>query len=155
MRHMKLFIFFLAPLGLALLSGCGQNSPSANSTPTSPASQGPTLGAPVDMTGSQQVTVKIIDTSSNASGYWYDNPSIKIKVGTTVTWINTSSAEHTVTSGEPGAPDGKFDSGIGNLLQPGDKGASSAFTFTFKTAGSYPYYCQIHPSMFGLVQVVS
>jgi len=159
MRHIKMLLFFLAPLGLILLSGCGQSSTpttsGGNPSPTPTQSQGSTLGAPVDMTGSQQVTIKLIDTSSNPSGFWFDNPSIKIKVGTTVTWINTSSAPHTVTSGAPGAPDGKFDSGISNLLQPGNKGASSTFTFTFKTAGSFPYFCQVHPSMIGLVQVVS
>jgi plastocyanin len=140
-------------LGLLLLAGCGQPGPTGSATPT--LAPVPTLGAPVDMTGSQHVTIKIVDASSNPSGYWYDTPSVKIKAGTTVTWINTSSATHTVTSGEPGAPDGKFDSGIGTLLQPHNQGAASTYTFTFKTPGSYPYYCLLHPAMIGLVQVVA
>jgi plastocyanin len=99
--------------------------------------------------------VKIIDTSSNPDGFWYDQPSIKIKVGTTVTWVNDSSALHTVTSGQAGAPDGKFDSGEDKLLQPHNQGAASMYQFTFKTPGSYPYYCTLHPAMIGLVQVVA
>ena len=140
-------------LSILLLVGCSQPGPTGNATPTPVPI--PTLGTPVDKTGSQQVTVKIIDTATNPDGYWYDTPSITVKAGTTVTWVNTSSALHTVTSGQPGAPDGKFDSGTTNLLQPGNKGAASEFSFTFKTPGSYPYYCALHPAMIGLVQVVA
>ncbi|HLW03848.1 MAG TPA: plastocyanin/azurin family copper-binding protein [Ktedonobacterales bacterium] len=138
---------------ILLLAGCTQSGPTGNATPT--LSPLPTLGAPVDMTGSQHVTIKIINTSTNVSGYWYDQPSIKIKVGTTVTWVNTSDAAHTVTSGQAGTPDGKFDSGMTNLLQPNDQGSASAFAFTFKTPGTYPYYCALHPAMIGQVQVVA
>jgi plastocyanin len=146
----------LLPMGLIallLLAGCGQPGPNGSATPT-PAPV-PTLGPPVDLTGSQHVTIKIIDASSTPSGYWYDQPSIKIKVGTTVTWVNMSGAAHTVTSGQPGAPDGKFDSGMANLLEPHNQGAASAYAFTFKTPGSYPYFCALHPAMIGLVQVVA
>ena len=140
-------------LSLLLLAGCTQPGPAGNATPT-PAPL-PTLGVPVDMTGSQHVTIKIIDTTTNISSFWYDQPSIKVKVGTTVTWVNTSSAAHTVTSGQAGTPDGKFDSGMTNLLLPHDQGAASAFAFTFKTPGTYPYYCALHPAMIGQVQVVA
>jgi plastocyanin len=154
MRNLRWLLLLLASASLLLLlSGCGQPGPTGSSTPT-PVPL-PTLGVPVDMTGSQHVTIKIIDTSSNPAGFWYDHPSIKISAGTTVTWVNTSSAAHTITSGQPGAPDGRFDSGDANLLQPGNKGASSMFSFTFKTPGSFPYYCALHPAMIGLVQVVS
>ncbi len=152
MRNLRWLLFI--SLGLLLLAGCGQPSqPGGNATPTQVPV--PTLGAPVDMTGSQHVTIKIIDTNANPDGYWYDYPSVKIKSGTTVIWVNFSGALHTVTSGAPGAPDGRFDSGAANLLQPGNKGASSTFRFTFKNAGSYAYYCQLHPAMIGLVQVVA
>ena len=136
-----------------LLVGCSQRGPAGSATPTLVPI--PTLGSPVDKTSSQQITVKIIDTATNPDGYWYDTPSITVKAGTNVTWVNTSNALHTVTSGEPGAPDGKFDSGTTNLLQPGNKGAASEFSFTFKTPGSYPYYRALHPAMIGLVQVVA
>ncbi|HEY7357870.1 MAG TPA: plastocyanin/azurin family copper-binding protein [Ktedonobacterales bacterium] len=154
---MRLFrwqlLLLMMSLTALLLAGCGQPGPTGNATPT--ALPVPTLGPPVDLTGSQHITVKVIDASSNPSGYWYDQPSIKVKVGTTVTWVNTSGAAHTVTSGQPGAPDGKFDSGMANLLQPRNQGAASAYAFTFKTPGSYPYFCALHPAMIGLVQVVA
>jgi plastocyanin len=138
---------------LLLLAGCTAGGPTGSATPTT--APLPTLGPPVDLTGSQHITIKIIDTSANISDFWYDQPSIKIKAGTTVTWINTSSAAHTITSGQAGTPDGKFDSGMTNLLQPHNQGAASAYSFTFKTPGTYPYYCALHPAMIGQVQVVA
>ena len=57
-----------------------------------------------------------------------------VAVGTKVTWKNTvGGLPHTVTS-----EDGKFDSEV--VTPNGD------FTFTFKAAGEYPYYCKLHAS---------
>jgi plastocyanin len=150
LRWMPLLMISLS----LLLAGCTQPGPTGNPTPTPRPL--PTLGTPVDLTGSQNVTIKIIDTNTNITGFWYDHPNVKIKVGTTVTWVNISSAPHTITSGTAGAPDGKFDSTTQNpVLQPNNQGASSTFSVTFTKAGSYPYYCSLHPYMIGLVQVVA
>lgn len=59
---------------------------------------------------------------------------LKIKQGTTVTWINQDPIFHTVTS-----IDDKFDSGH---MEPGKR-----FSYTFQEKGTYPYYCATHPSM--------
>ena len=60
-----------------------------------------------------------------------------VPVGTTVKWINkVGGLPHTVTS-----EDGKFDSGASSPIQ-----ANGEYSFTFKAAGSYPYYCQLHAS---------
>ncbi len=65
------------------------------------------------------------------------NPKNKtIAVGTTITWVNKDAANHTVTSGTPGNPDGLFDSGT--------IGSGGTYTHTFNTQGSFNYYCQIH-----------
>jgi plastocyanin len=66
---------------------------------------------------------------------------ITVTVGTTVEWINRDPVPHTSTSGRPGAPDGRWDSGF---LNPGD-----AYDHTFLAAGVFPYYCRIHPTMLG------
>ena len=72
---------------------------------------------------------------------------VKIDVGGTVTWTNdaTAAASHTVTSGDvqSGGPDGKFDSS----LMPVGK----TFSYTFTEAGTYKYFCQVHPWMTGVV----
>jgi plastocyanin len=153
---MRFFRFLaLAFISLLALAGCGGSSGNTSPTATSAQPAVPTLPPAVDLTGSTQVTVKIIDSSSNPAGYWFDQPNITIKVGTTVTWVNRSSAVHTITSGQAGAADGKFDSGTQNLLMPNNQGAASTFSFTFTKAGAYPYFCQIHPGMIGLVTVTA
>jgi plastocyanin len=68
-----------------------------------------------------------------------------VTVGTTIEWTNLDSALHTVTSGTPGNPDGKFNSG--------DMSQNATFSFVFQTPGVYPYYCALH-SFTGSVTVV-
>jgi amicyanin len=65
---------------------------------------------------------------------------LKVAVGTTVTWTNGDDIPHTVVS-----TDKVFKS---KVLDTGDK-----YSFTFTTAGTYPYFCSIHPKMTGKVVV--
>ncbi len=106
-------------------------------------------GKQVDMTGKAQVAMQIVNSTTNTSGYDFQYTNIKISKGTTVTWTNVSGAPHTVTSGAPGAIDGKFDSrGKNNaILAPDNAGAGSVYSFTFNTPGTYIYFCTLHPSM--------
>jgi len=63
---------------------------------------------------------------------------IRVKVGTTITWTNRDDIPHTVAS-----TDSLFKS---KALDTDDK-----FTFTPTKAGTYSYYCSIHPKMTGKV----
>ena len=64
----------------------------------------------------------------------------------TVTWINSDSAAHTITSGDPSnGPNGIFDS---SLLMAGGE-----FSHTFTNTGVYPYFCMVHPWSIGYVIV--
>jgi plastocyanin len=72
--------------------------------------------------------------------------SLTINAGDTVKWTNTDTAAHTVTSGSPSnGPDGVFDS---SLVMGG-----ASFENTFDEAGSYDYFCMVHPWMVGNIQV--
>ncbi len=72
--------------------------------------------------------------------------SVSISAGSTVVWMNDDTAAHTVTSGGPvGGPDGVFDS---SLVMGG-----ASFEVTFDDAGSYDYFCMVHPWMTGIVNV--
>ncbi|MGH8201133.1 MAG: cupredoxin domain-containing protein [Steroidobacteraceae bacterium] len=62
--------------------------------------------------------------------------------GTTVTWINRDNDAHTVTSS---AGPEKFQS---PGLDTGEK-----FAFIFKKAGTYQYFCSVHPYMRGTIIV--
>ena len=68
-----------------------------------------------------------------------------VKVGGTVTWKNVDSAAHTVTSGKAATSDGIFDSGM--IM------AGNTFPQKFDKAGTYDYYCMVHPWMMGKVVV--
>jgi len=71
---------------------------------------------------------------------------VDVAVGTTVTWTNGDTAVHTVTSGNPSSGvDELFDSSI---IMSGD-----TFEFTFNDAGTFDYYCFVHPWMAGIVNV--
>jgi plastocyanin len=73
--------------------------------------------------------------------------SITIKTGDKIGWINTDEEVHTVTSGlENNTDKGKqFDSGLLNNNQ--------TFEHTFDKAGTYNYFCTVHPTMTGVVNV--
>jgi len=64
---------------------------------------------------------------------------LKMKVGDTVTWSNHDDIPHTVVSA------GKFRS---KALDTDD-----TFSFTFTTAGEYPFFCSLHPHMTGTIKV--
>ena len=66
--------------------------------------------------------------------------TLAIPVGTTVTWTNRDDIPHTVVS-----TDGVFKS---KVLDTDEK-----FAYTFSKAGTYPYFCSIHPKMTGKVIV--
>jgi len=87
------------------------------------------------------------------AGTAFTPTDLTVNVGDTVTWTLTdaSSAPHSVTSGTgPSDPNtGKvFDSGI-TLKTNGQ-----TFSFKFDTAGTYPFYCEVHPTtMTGTITV--
>jgi amicyanin len=66
--------------------------------------------------------------------------TLTIYVGTTVTWTNRDDIPHTAVSTE-----GVFKS---KVIDTDEK-----FSYTFTKAGTYSYYCTIHPKMTGKVVV--
>lgn len=70
---------------------------------------------------------------------------LDVAAGETVRWTQHDNTTHTVTSGVPAGPDGRFESG--------PLGRSEAFAFTFERQGDFPYFCSIHESMRGEVRV--
>jgi plastocyanin len=63
-----------------------------------------------------------------------------VKRGTTVTWTNRDSVDHTVTG----------NGWASGLLAPG-----ASYSYTFNSAGSFDYACTVHPTMQGTVNVVN
>ena len=76
---------------------------------------------------------------------------LKIKVGSTVTWLNNDNNIHTVTSGKPNTPNAgqAFDSGLTALIMP-----AKTFSYKFTNTGEFSYFCRLHPTMTGTIEVV-
>jgi plastocyanin len=66
--------------------------------------------------------------------------TVTVAVGTNVVWTNRDDIPHTVVS-----TDGVFKS---KVLDTDEK-----FSYTFTKAGTFPYFCSMHPKMTGKVVV--
>jgi plastocyanin/mono/diheme cytochrome c family protein len=109
----------------------------------------------VDMTADSKVSIVAKDTPNGTFTYgWQVTGSqfadVTIKVGTTVTWTNTSSTVHNVYEGSPSAP------GTGFPPSPIISNTPSAsYSYIFTKPGDYPFFCAIHPAMVGWITVQS
>ncbi len=79
-------------------------------------------------------------TEIKIDNFSFGPATLTVSVGTTVTWTNRDDIPHTVVS-----TDGVFKS---KVLDTDEK-----FSFTFSKAGTYPYFCSIHPKMTAKVTV--
>lgn len=98
----------------------------------SPAKSSPTpaeVGSPV----SGQANISI-------NNFAFNPATLTVTKGTKVTWKNDQNVDHQVMSDT-----GAFQS---NPLSPG-----STFEFTFNETGTFPYHCNIHPTMTGTITV--
>ncbi len=111
---------------------------------------------------SATASAKIFDTGtcSTSTNCGFTPTPLNIASNTKVTWTSNSTSGHTVTecvSSTTSCPSPNFDA---SALSPAlDSGVSSpiangqSYSYTFKTAGTYYYYCQFHSWMHGKVVV--
>jgi plastocyanin len=92
--------------------------------------------------------VSIIEEASEMGDQAYDPNPVKVKVGNTVTWTNDDSQIHTVTSGSDSS-----DPNMGKEFDSSMLSQNQTFSHKFTTAGEFPYFCQLHPTMVGKVVV--
>jgi len=131
-------LFILLALGLASCGGDDETSSGTEATTTvteetsgGAAAEGePGAGADLE----RSAKVEIVD-------FAYDPEPVRVATGGKVIWQNQDAAPHTAT-----ADDGSFDTGT---LEEGKLKSES-----FKQAGTYTYFCEIHPTMKGTVEVV-
>jgi plastocyanin len=77
--------------------------------------------------------------------YAFMRPSLSVKVGTTVRWLNNDKAEHTVV-----VQVGAFTS---EPLKSRTIKAGGSFSFTFSRPGRYDYFCSLPPAMTARIEV--
>jgi plastocyanin len=133
----------IAAIGALALASCGDDDEGTTVTETEPAATAPNPedeSSPAETTGApaagleRSVKVEIVD-------FAYDPEPARVATGGKVIWQNMDAAPHTAT-----ADDGSFDTGT---LEEGKLKSES-----FKEAGTYTYFCEIHPDMRGTVEVV-
>ena len=77
----------------------------------------------------------------HTAGMAFDPATTSVSAGTTVRWMNDGAVAHTVTSGT-----GSAAADAGQLFdQP--VGPGQTFEYTFKTPGTFAYFCRPHESM--------
>jgi plastocyanin len=76
----------------------------------------------------------------NLSGLAFSPTSLTVKMGTTVTFQNKDTVDHTVTNGKDGKPDANaaFDKSLP---------AGQSVVITFDKAGTFNVTCKIHSTM--------
>jgi plastocyanin len=79
------------------------------------------------------------DTEVSVLNFRFEPGDVTVSVGDSVTWTNDSSSGHTTT-----ASDGGWDQALAG---------GETFTLTFDTAGTFDFFCAIHPAMTGSVTV--
>ena len=96
------------------------------------------------LAGSPSVSANDQPSAANAEvkidNFSFGPETLKVSVGTTVTWINRDDIPHTVVS-----TDGVFKSKV--------RDTDEQFSYTFTKVGTYPYFCSVHPKMTGKVVV--
>jgi plastocyanin len=80
------------------------------------------------------------DSAVKMDNFTFAPERVTVKAGATVTWTNDDDIPHTVVSTSKAFRSQALDT-------------HDAFSFTFTTAGTYAYFCSLHPQMTGTVVV--
>ena len=149
----RLYLATGAILIAVLVSACGGGDeappvverPTATTAPSIPTAVPPT---PMAESTAAAMPVTAAETAIQADIKDIAHLNLEVAVGTTVTWVNQDPIPHTTTSGAPGAQSGLWNS---ELLNEGQ-----SFAFTFTEAGTFAYFCRVHPNaMRATVTVIS
>jgi plastocyanin len=140
MKTKALLIPALVLIAFALAScGGGDDTTVTETEPVATAPNPADESSPAETqapTGKLQRSVKV-----EIVNFAYDPDPVQVETGGKVIWQNMDSAPHTAT-----ADDGSFDTGT---LEEGKLKSE-----TFKEPGTYTYFCEIHPTMHGTVEVI-
>jgi plastocyanin len=137
------FSLSLAIVCTLMLVACG-NTPAANPIVKV---QAPTVvtDTPTPMAAIASAKTVIVQMVESPPGHYFFKPdTLTIKANTTVVWLDSSDAPHTVmsTSGATSA----FET-TSNITE------GKTFALTFNTPGTYNYHCDIHPNMKAVITV--
>ena len=137
----------LIGLTLALVlvaAACGSDEPESSSAPaevsdTSPSDDTAPAG---DSDDSDDSAAGAATVEVTVAGFAFEPVALDVTAGSTVVWTNEDSTLHTVTpTDDP--------TGFGGGLD----GSGTVVEAVFDEPGTYEYFCSIHPSMTGTINV--
>lgn len=114
------------------------SAPQTNNQPVLPAAK------TVNMPAASAPAVQPRTITVSIAGFEFVPSTISVNAGDTVRWVNDDAPPHKVVADSPSNIPG-LESG---MLNTGD-----SFSFTFNSAGTFGYHCQVHPSMKGTIIV--
>ena len=128
-------VVLVVVFGVAVVIGVlrAHASPSSNPAPTVATAPSPTPAPPFG-------TIFMVPGINGGPPHFVP-PNVTVRAGTTLTWLDRDSADHSATSS-----DGSFDTGV--LSHDGSK------SITLKKPGTYSYSDIIESDMTGSVRVV-
>ncbi|MDD1968599.1 cupredoxin family copper-binding protein [Pseudomonas sp. NPDC090203] len=80
------------------------------------------------------------DVRINIKDFMFAPTQLNIPVGSTVTWVNDDQIPHTVMETHKAFHSAALDT-------------DDSFTFQFDNAGTFEYFCALHPQMIGRIVV--
>jgi plastocyanin len=148
MQLKPLFLAALVALSLGLAACGGSGSNTSSEAETAPASEESEAGEETESEAGEETESEPAPSGEAAKSekveiveFTYQPDPVVVQVGGKVIWQNQDTAPHTAT-----ADDGSFNTGT---IEKGKLGSA-----TFKEAGTFTYFCEIHPTMHGTVEVV-
>lgn len=132
-KYLFLALMIIFPF---ILSGCGSvTSVPSNTIPTKTQD----MNAQSSKNNTTETPAKTNEIASiSIENFAFSPVSIKVKLGTTVTWTNNDSAPHQIKS---------------DTFNSDRLGNGQSFSYTFNNIGTFNYICSIHPSMNGTIIV--
>jgi plastocyanin len=125
-----------------VVASCGGSTNSTDEATTESESveqpEADTSPTPTDAASAPSATASVGISTSR-----FDPLVVAVEVGGTVTFTNNDPFAHTITANDDQAV--SFDSG--------DLGQDETFEVTFDEAGTFDYFCEIHPTMRATVTV--
>jgi plastocyanin len=89
---------------------------------------------PVSTASQTDSVTPMMEAQLVIENFQFNPPVLTVPVGTTVTWVNHDRDEHTVTSST-------------RLFSSAGLDPNETYSYRFDTAGTYAYFCALHPHM--------
>jgi plastocyanin len=92
--------------------------------------------------GTASATYMAADSGVKIDNFTFGPAALQVRVGTKVVWTNRDDIPHTIV-----------DAAMQRAFKSGPLDSNESFSYVFAKAGTYHYFCSLHPRMQGTVVV--